>query len=254
MTLGEAYAVIPARYKSTRFPGKPLTLILGKPMVLWVAEACSSALGRNNVIIATDDSAIKRTVEEAGFRVEVTSSSALTGTDRVAEVAKKYGGTTVLNVQGDEPMVSPADIRQVADFHLSNPEVVVNCYLPLSPEENPERDTLPKVVLSESQDLIYASRSVIPGNKVGEGNSRHTEFLKQVCIYAFSPQQLEKFAAAGQKTPLEAAEDIEILRFLEQGQKVKMLRVTKSTIAVDTPEDVHTVESAMRASGYPWQA
>ena len=246
MDTPNVYAVIPARYESTRFPGKPLTPLLGKPMILWVAEACSTALGPANVIVATDDDRIRATAEKAGYRVEITSSSALTGTDRVAEVALKLGGHTVLNVQGDEPMISPADIRRAADFHQKHPEFVINCYVPISARENPERDTIPKVVISQSGQLIYASRSLIPGSKLGSQRKTQAEYFKQVCIYAFSPAQLKTFTSVSNKTPLEQIEDIEILRFLEQDQVVHMVRADQASIAVDTPEDVDLVEAAIK--------
>lgn len=250
MTLGSTYCVIPARYQSSRFPGKPLQRLLGKQMVLWVAEACERAVGRTNVIVATDDNRIQATVEEAGFRVEMTSSSAMTGTDRVAEVASKLGGSTVLNVQGDEPMVNPADIASIAALHQKDPSVVVNGFIELGPLEDPQRKTIPKVVTDVSGRLLYISRKDIPGSKDADVSAAESTFWKQVCIYAFSPAQLEKFAAVPEKTPLEKAEDIEILRFLELGQPVQMFRTSSQSLAVDTPEDVAAVEKAMTASGF----
>lgn len=238
--------VIPARYDSTRFPGKPLVPLLGQPMVIWVAKACEKALGRDNVVIATDDERIHGVAKEYGFRSEATSSSALTGTDRVAEAARKLGTGTIINVQGDEPLVSPADIQKISRAHQANPLLVVNGYIAITREENPARTTLPKVVLDQQGNLLYASRRDIPGSKAPEPRTDHTNYLKQVCIYGFSQEQLENFASYQQKTPLEEAEDIEILRFLEMGQRVRMVRTESPSLAVDTPEDVATVESAMK--------
>lgn len=241
--------VIPARYQSTRFPGKPLVPLLGQPMVLWVAKACEKAVGKENVVIATDDQRIHYVAREFGFRSEQTSSSALTGTDRVAEVTRNLQTTTILNVQGDEPMVSTQDIQAIIEAHRSNPSLVVNGYIPLSPHENPARTTIPKVVVDQQENLLYISRRDIPGSKTPEARSNSTSYLKQVCIYAFSPGHLRDYAAHGEKTPLEAYEDIEILRFLEMGQRVKMVRTKTSSLAVDTPEDVVAVEKAMRTLG-----
>lgn len=241
--------IIPARYHSTRFPGKPLIPLLGQPMVIWVAKACENAVGKENVVIATDDDRIHHVAREFGFRSEQTSSSALTGTDRVAEVARRLQTTTIVNVQGDEPMVSPEDIQTIIEVHRSNPSLVVNGYVPLSPHENPARTTIPKVVLDEQENLLYISRRDIPGSKSPEARSDPTSYLKQVCIYAFSSDHLEKYAANQKKAPLEAEEDIEILRFLEMGQRVKMVRTQTSSLAVDTPEDVVVVEEAMRVLG-----
>ena len=241
--------VIPARYQSTRFPGKPLVSLLGQPMVIWVAKACEKALGHENVIIATDDTRIHQVANEFGFRSEDTSGSAMTGTDRVAEVARKLRTTAILNVQGDEPMVSPEDIERIAEVHLANPSLVVNGYVPLSPEEDPARTTIPKVVLDQHENLLYISRRDIPGSKSSEPFSDSTGYLKQVCIYGFSREHLESYASHRRKTPLEEKEDIEILRFLEMGQKVKMVRTQTSSLAVDTPEDVGAVEEAMSVLG-----
>lgn len=115
-------------------------------MILWVAEACERAVGRHNVIVANDDSHIQATVKASGFRVEMTSSSAMTGTDRAAEVASRLGGATVLNVQGDEPMVNHVDIASAAALHRKDPTFVVNGFIELVPQEDPQRTTLPKVV------------------------------------------------------------------------------------------------------------
>ena len=245
----EVTCVIPARYQSTRFPGKPLIPLLGQPMVIWVAKACEKALGRENVIIATDDSRIHRVAHEFGFRSEDTSSSAMTGTDRVAEVARKLRTTTILNVQGDEPMVSPEDIQRIVEVHHANPSLVVNGYVPLSPQEDPARTTIPKVVLDQQENLLYISRRDIPGSKASEPHSDSTLYLKQVCIYGFSREHLERYASHHQKTHLEEKEDIEILRFLEMGQQIKMVRTQASSLAVDTPGDVAVVEEAMSNLG-----
>jgi 3-deoxy-manno-octulosonate cytidylyltransferase (CMP-KDO synthetase) len=174
----------------------------------------------------------------------------MTGTDRVAEVARKLRTPTILNVQGDEPMVSPEDIERIAEVHLANPSLVVNGYVPLSPEEDPARTTIPKVVLDQQENLLYISRRDIPGSKAPEPGSDSTLYLKQVCIYGFSPEHLERYASYHQKTPLEEKEDIEILRFLEMGQLVKMVRTQTSSLAVDTPEDVVAVEEAMKGLGF----
>lgn len=246
----DAFCVIPARFASSRFPGKPLVHILGKPMVLWVAEACKRAIGVDRVIVATEDLRIKEIVERAGFRAEMTSTNCMTGTDRVAEVARKLSVLTVLNVQGDEPMVASEDIVAVAKAHAENPGNVINGYTALSPREDPSRTTIPKVVLDEKGSLVYASRRDIPGSKNSGPSQDSTAYLKQVCIYAFSPEHLENFSARNRKTPLEMTEDIEILRFIEMGQKVQMIRTREASAAVDTPEDVKQVEAEMLRRGF----
>ena len=218
-------------------------------MLIWVAKACEKAVGRENVIIATDDSRIHSVAREFGFRSENTASSALTGTDRVAEVARELHTTTILNVQGDEPMVSPEDIGRIAEVHAANPSLVVNGYVPLTPQEDPMRTTIPKVVLDQHENLLYISRRDIPGSKSPDPLSDRTLYLKQVCIYGYSAEHLRNFASHTQKTPLEETEDIEILRFLEMGQQVRMVRTQTSSLAVDTPDDVAVFEKAMSELG-----
>jgi 3-deoxy-manno-octulosonate cytidylyltransferase (CMP-KDO synthetase) len=147
-------------------------------------------------------------------------------------------------------MVSHVDIATVAALHQKDPTVVVNGLIELGQQEDPKRTTILKVVTDLSGRLLYISRRDIPGSKDIDAAARAAKFWKQVCIYAFSPTQLLKFAAVRQKTPLEGSEDIEILRFLELGQHVQMFRATSYSLAVDTPEDVDAVERAMIAGGF----
>ncbi len=243
--MGDTVAVIPARYASTRFPGKPLVPLLGRPMLLWVADVCAEALGGANVVIATDDDRIRSVAVDAGLRVEMTSDRALTGTDRIAEIVDRLGSDVILNVQGDEPLVDPADLLRIAAVKRAEPDAVVNGYHPIGPDEDPASPNIPKVVLDHAERLLYMSRCAIPGTKSGTP-SPDTVHLKQVCIYGFSPDDLRMFASAGVKGPLEAAEDIEILRFLELGRTVRMVRTSTASLAVDAPEDVAPVEAALR--------
>ena len=249
--MSDAVAVIPARYASTRFPGKPLVPLLGRPMLLWVADLCAEAVGAANVVIATEDERIRSVAVDAGFRAEMTSEQALTGTDRIAEIADRLGSDTILNVQGDEPLIDPQDIVRIAAVKRAHPEVVVNGYHPLGPEEDPTDANLPKVVIDRDERLLYMSRAAIPGTKAG-GRSPDVTYLKQVCIYGFSPADLRRFAeagAAGGKGTLEASEDIEILRYLELGHPVRMVRTSRTSLAVDAPGDVAKVEAALQRSG-----
>lgn len=247
--LEDVLCIIPARYSSTRFPGKPLVPLLGVPMVIWVARACEVALGRDRVIIATDDSRIHDVASQHGFTSQDSSPSALTGTDRVAEVAQRFSASTIVNVQGDEPLVSPADIREIARVHKYSPDWVVNGYTSLGINEDPQRTTIPKVVLDENESLLYISRRDIPGSKSEFSSEAIQTYFKQVCIYAYSQNQLASFNSRKEKSSLEAREDIEILRFLEMGQRVRMIRTQATSLSVDTPEDVVPAENALRESG-----
>lgn len=235
--------VIPARYKSTRFPGKPLVPLLGKPMIIWVAELSAQAVGHSNVYVATDDQRIADTVTGAGFNAVLTSDSALTGTDRLAEAAQKIDADIYINVQGDEPLVDPNDICRIRDEKKKDMASVINGFSWISDEENPSSINIPKVITDESGNLVYMSRSLIPGHK--DPKNTPAKYKKQVCIYAFTKEELLRYKSFGRKSYLEQCEDIEILRFLEIRIPVKMIETRPGSLAVDIPEDVIAVEAAL---------
>ena len=235
--------IIPARFKSSRFPGKPLTPILGKPMILWVAEICAKALPIEFVYIATDDSRIKEVVEKAGFNVVMTSEKALTGTDRVADAANQIDADIYINVQGDEPLLNPNDILSIIDIKKKYPNEVINGYCKIGVNENPKSLNIPKVVFNESNQMLYMSRNLIPGMKSKKIKSPN--YYKQVCIYAFNKNELLGFVNFGRKSTIEHYEDIEILRFLDIGSKIRVVKTSSSSLAVDVPEDVNKVEEAI---------
>ncbi len=238
--------VIPARYQSSRFPGKPLIPLLDKPMILWVAELSAKAVGAHSVFIATDDERIAQVVIGAGYQVVMTSKDALTGTDRLAEVARKIEADIYINVQGDEPLVQPSDILNMIDEKQRFPDSVINGYCALSTEEDPQSVNIPKVIFTEQKHMIYMSRQAIPGFKDTKGEPEN--YYKQVCIYAFSRQELLDYGKYGKKSRIEQSEDIEILRFLEWEQKIRMVETQPGSLAVDVPEDVFKVESALKRS------
>jgi 3-deoxy-manno-octulosonate cytidylyltransferase (CMP-KDO synthetase) len=230
--------VIPARYKSSRFPGKPLAKIKGKEMIIWVAEIAEKAVGRDNVYIATENEEIVDVVKGYGYKVVLTSDSCPTGTDRVAEAALEIDADIIINIQGDEPMLNPSDITKVIQEKIKHPNHVINCMAYLSAGETVEDKKIPKVITSLTDELIYISRNAIPGTKTGNGATPK----KQVCIYGFNRNELKKFSDMGEKTPLEFEEDIEIIRFIEMGVKVKMVMLNSQSYAVDYPEDINIVE------------
>ena len=236
--------VIPARYNSSRFPGKPLVKLLGTPMVVWVAELSAKALGRDNVFVATEDTRIMKVVEQYGFNALITSDVHSTGTDRLSEVANKIYAEIYINIQGDEPTVNPNVIKKVIDEKIRNPGKVINAMTQLSNCEDPNNINIPKVVYNEKNTMIYMSRLPIPGYK--SHNNKPEVYFKQVCIYAFSRPQLLAFGKFGRKSFLELYEDIEILRFLEMDIPVKMIEVEEASFAVDTIEDVKIVENRLR--------
>jgi len=233
--------IIPARYKSTRFPGKSLIDINGKPMIIRVVEIACKAVGKENVFVATDDERISDVIEDYGYNYIMTTDCP-SGTDRVAQASRLMEADIVLNVQGDEPLLNPNDIERVIEHKKKHMDSVVNCMSKIDSEEANNVNTI-KVVTNYDNDLIYMSRSPIPATKVGLSDNTY----KQVCIYAFTKEQLEKFYKM-KKTLLELDEDIDILRFLEMGINVKMIETFGTTQAVDIPEDVDKVIGLINVS------
>lgn len=246
-TLPPSYAVIiPARYASSRLPGKPLVSLAGVPMIVRTYRQCLQACPAEKIFVATDDERIASVCREQGLAVLMTSSDCLTGTDRVAECAAQLDVDVLINVQGDEPVFNPEDLHTVIRALGDYPGEVLNGFCAIDDEEQFNSRTIPKVVMRPDGRLLYMSRSAIPGTKQGD----FVRAWRQVCVYAFPRAALAAFAAQQQKTPLEQLEDIEILRFLELGWEVRMLELSRDSIAVDTPEDVAKAEAAILARGF----
>lgn len=238
--------VIPARYKSSRFPGKPLVRLLGKPMIQWVAELSAKGVGKENVFIATDDQRIADTAQALGYQSMMTSEKCLTGTDRLAEVAQQIEADIYINIQGDEPLVNTEDIQKVIDAKKQYPNEVINGYAIIGKNENANSINIPKVIFTEDKRLIYMSRQALPGFK--DKKNAPCIHYKQVCIYAYNRQELLAYGQFGRKSTLEHAEDIEIIRFLEWGQTIRLVQTRPGSLAVDTPDDVAKVEQALKES------
>jgi 3-deoxy-manno-octulosonate cytidylyltransferase (CMP-KDO synthetase) len=202
------------------------------------------ALGKENVYAAIDDDGVRREVEKRGFQAIMTPSDLLTGTDRVACAAESIPADIYVNIQGDEPLLDPNSILKVVELKKVLPGSVVNAMAKVLPNENVESIHLPKVVFNEQFHLVYISRLPVPGSKQGpqDGVTRY----KQVCIYAFNREQLDKFKGFGRKSVLEQVEDIEILRFMDLGISIHMCEVAGGSLAVDVPEDVNKVEIALK--------
>jgi 3-deoxy-manno-octulosonate cytidylyltransferase (CMP-KDO synthetase) len=229
--------VIPARYKSTRLPGKPLIDLCGKSMIQRTWEQCCQVLPKKQVYIATESDLVASHVSSFGAQVVMTSDGCLTGTDRLAEANEKLNLDVVINVQGDEPVISPSDINAVINYSKSNPNVVVNAVSEIHDESEFRSLTIPKVAFTKEKKLLYMSRSPIPGSKQNSFGFGY----KQICIYAFPKEALRAFSKVEEKTQFESMEDIEILRFLEEGVSVHLVEVTGESIAVDVAEDVDRV-------------
>lgn len=236
--------IIPARYKSSRLPGKPLINLLGKPMIIWVAEISAKALGAENTYIATDDPVIEKTVLGYGYQCVMTSPDHLTGTDRLVEVAEKIDADIYINIQGDEPTLDIDSILKIRDAKLTNDEAVINGMAEMLITEDPTNVNIPKVICNEQNQLLYMSRLPVPGYKSAE--NRPSIYYKQICIYGFNRDQLLQYGAFGRKGNAEKHEDIEILRFFELGIQVQMIEVEGNTYAVDVLEDIPVVEKRLK--------
>lgn len=231
--------IIPARYESDRFPGKPLANILGKSMIYRVWERCIQAIPRSDVWVATDSYIIANHCKKYGMKVVMTGEC-LTGTDRVAEAYNSINipYDVIINVQGDEPMINPEDIRKVIRSYNYN-EILCG-FASITDKREFHNPNIIKIIMNSSSELIYASRAGIPANKKGT----FIRAYKQICIYAFNDSMLSLFHVSD-KSKIESIEDIEILRFLEMGLVVNMVEV-RQTIAVDYPEDINRVEKYIK--------
>lgn len=234
--------VIPARYRSSRFPGKPLVDILGKPMIWWVFQQCKKVLELDEIYVATDDERIKAACEREDMNVIMTSSSHPTGSDRVGEVASKVEGDLFINIQGDEPLIEPEMIRQVIRI-FDDPRVEFGTLKKeiTDPGQISASSTV-KVVTDVHGDALYFSRSVIPSN-IKDGLLAKT--YRHVGIYAYKRDFLLKFAQMPQPD-IELGEAIEPLRAMYNGYKIRVHETEFESIGVDLPIHVEQVISRLR--------
>jgi len=226
--------VIPARYKSKRLPGKPLANIGGLPMIVRTYNQCTKVINKNNIIVATDSLKIQKVCDQYNIKSIITSNKCLTGTDRVAEVAKKIKCNFYINVQGDEPFFNPNDLKMLINEARKKPNEIINGYTEIKEKKLFFSSSIPKVVFDKKGYLLYMSRGPIPSNKSLE----FKKAWRQVCAYSFPRKALFDFSKTKNKTPIESFEDIEILRFLEKGYKVRMIKMSNKSLAVDNKEDL----------------
>lgn len=238
--------IIPARFASSRLPGKPLIQLCGTEMVVRTHRRCTQVVAGDRVYVATDDNRIADVCHAAGIQVIMTPGTCLTGTDRVAEAAKALDAQIIINVQGDEPVFDPGDLRSLIDASSRYPGEVINGYCEITDERMFRSGNTPKVVLRPDGRLLYMSRAPIPTGK----DHAFSGALRQVCAYAFPKETLAAFASrTGGRTPLEATEDIEILRFLEMGFEVRMIEMSDRSVAVDTESDIARAEASITLEG-----
>ena len=237
--------IIPCRYQSSRFPGKTLALINGKPMMWHVYQRALESGVLDEVYIATDDKRIVEVANEYSLNTIMTSTEHKTGTDRVAEVAERIDGDVFVNIQGDEPMIDPSGIDVVvAEIINNDEESIANAFALIENKSDLINGNVVKVITSNTNYAIAYSRSPIPYPK--ESNPI---YKRQIGLYAIKRESILEFPSLN-RGYLELSEGIEMLRYLENGYKIKMVEVSdNNSIPVDVPDDIMRVESLMKNRG-----
>lgn len=235
--------VIPARYGSTRFPGKSLARLEGRPMIQWVWEAASRSRLTEQVIVATDDDRIADVAAKFGADVVMTKKSHRSGTDRVAEVADKISAHLYVNVQGDEPLLSPSAVDDLIRGMMENPRAPIGTLAHrIESEEEWRSPEVVKVVCNRHGEALYFSRSPLPFQRAYDAR---TKMLRHVGIYAYRARALETFISL-KPSALEMAESLEQLRVLEHGLTIQVIETKYRCLGVDTPADLARVEAVLR--------
>lgn len=235
--------LIPARYASKRFPGKALADLWGKPLIQHVVERASQARGLSEVVVATDDVRIAGAVRAFGGTARMTAARHPSGTDRIAEVARDLACDLVVNIQGDEPLVDPADIDAAVAPLLADPAILMGtlaCPLPLEQAVDPNAV---KVVVGTNGFALYFSRSPIPYLRDGHGGGA-SPYLLHIGLYVYRREVLLRLASLP-PTPLEERERLEQLRALEHGIAIRVALTDHPSLGVDTPEDLERVRQML---------
>lgn len=230
--------VIPARYASTRFPGKPLVDIGGKSMIRRVYEQARKT--SHEVVVATDDERIKTHVEEFG-NVMMTSPHHASGTDRCHEAAKNYPSDYIINLQGDEPFIDPSQINLLASV-LDGKVMIATLIKKVESVEQYLSPHVVKVTFNQENEALYFSRSPIPHVRSGENEKTIDKIYKHIGMYAYRADVLSAIAALPPSS-LEVTESLEQLRWLQAGYKIKVIETTIETIGIDTPEDLLSIKN-----------
>ena len=235
--------LIPARYASTRFPGKPLALLGGKPMIQRVYEQVTSVL--DDACVATDDERIYNCVKEFGGKVVMTRTDHKSGTDRIEEAIEKIGGDydVIVNIQGDEPFIQRSQIETVCSCFDDKETQIATLGKPFTSMDAVANPNSPKIVVDNNNFAMYFSRSIIPFVRGKEQTEwlDHYPFLKHLGIYAYRREVLRKITQLPQSS-LEIAESLEQLRWLQNGFKIKVGLTDIETVGIDTPEDLERAE------------
>jgi 3-deoxy-manno-octulosonate cytidylyltransferase (CMP-KDO synthetase) len=245
MSPGKVVVVIPARYGSTRLPGKPLVSLAGKPMIQLVYQRAKSAQNVDRVIVATDDERIVKAVETFGGEARMTRRDHRTGTERVAEVAARVDGEIFVNVQGDEPLLDPASVEKAIGALLEEPAAAIaTVATPIRTPADIMDPNVCKVVLDFDDNALYFSRAPVPW--VRDTTSKiQVRHLKHLGLYVFQRDALLEYPTLPQGE-LERIEQLEQLRWLENGWKIRVAEVEHDALSVDVPEDVARVEKLLQ--------
>lgn len=245
MSLPSFSIVLPARYGSTRFPGKPLAVVSGRPLIEWVYRRASEVAGADAVVVATDDERIADAARGFGATVVMTGGEHATGTDRVAEVARSLASDVVVNLQGDEPVFAPSMVDDmVARLGADAGCDIVTAAHPIAADDEFHNPNVVKVVVAADGRALYFSRAPIPWRERDAG--RVARALRHVGVYAFRRDALLRFASL-ERTPLELSERLEQLRALENGMRIGVVETAQETVGVDVPGDLKNVEKHLAA-------
>lgn len=237
--------VIPARYGSTRFPGKPLVNLKGRPLIQWTIEGAKKSKLLNDLIVATDDEGIKNAAEAVGAKVVMTASELPTGSDRIHAAIKDMPCDVVVNIQGDEPLVTGELIDSLAQVFINDPKMDMATLAHPMTEEDLASLNAVKVVLNCKDEALYFSRFAIPYSRHSAQELGHHEAcLKHIGMYAYSKIFLKQFCEAAPAL-IEKAESLEQLRALYLGAKIKVIRVKEASLGVDTPADLQRLEKLL---------
>lgn len=235
--------VIPARYGSTRFPGKPLALLQGRPLIAWTIEGAKTSQLASEIIVATDDSRIAKVAQDCGVEVVMTASDLPSGSDRVYAAIAERDCDVAVNIQGDEPLVTGELIDLLARSFLTQPNLDMATLAHAMSVEDLHSLNAVKVILNHNDEAIYFSRFPIPYSRVTPPVTALTP-LKHIGMYAYTKSFLAKFCQAA-PAAIEVSESLEQLRALYLGAKIKVLKVKEPSIGVDTPEDLIRVNDLL---------
>lgn len=232
--------IIPSRYGSTRFPGKPLADIGGKTMIRRVYEQARQAKSLSDVIVATDDERIFKEVESFGGKVVMTSAEHKNGTERCAEVARNINADAIINIQGDEPFIEPVQIDLLAECFTDADAQIATLIRKIDWDDELRNPSRIKVVLNKKSEAMYFSRSIIP-NPISKQHFDALEFYLHIGIYGFRKEILMDLVNLP-PTPLEGTESLEQLRWLENCYRIKCKETSHISVSIDTPQDLENLQ------------